>query len=235
MISNENLSEGAAWTPQVGNPQTLFPEAEALAPAPREGSNRGGFHGYGDRPDSLIQGILQLYFQISSRLVQFRVDRSETRAQAAADIDVAEHLIARVREHAAASAPAAGDPISPTTASDQRLQAIGATGSRTFGAGWVGTGQPAELGNELALHLAKGPRAGVLQPRIGEQLKRRTFGYINQALDLAKQGKLAAAETCAKLAESALKTAAGFLSPEEFHEFQREVMARVHGVDDRVN
>jgi len=179
--------------------------------------------------DSLIKGIMQLYMQVSTRLLQFRVDRSASTGGDAADTDVAKLLIARVREHAAESGGAGNTAASSNAAGSVRSEPSAEESAEepmVDGAD-AAMQNPSALPNELSLHLARGPKAGGLRPRIGEQLKRRTFDYINQALDLAKQGKIESAETCAKLAESALRTAAEYLSAEEFLAFKNEVRSRV--------
>jgi hypothetical protein len=196
-------------------------------PPAARGENRSNEPG--EKVDSLIKGIMQLYMQVSTRLLQFRVDRSASTGGEAADTDVAKLLIARVREHAADSGGAGNMTASSSAAGSVRSEASAeesADEPMVSGAD-AAMQNPSALPNELSLHLARGPKAGGLRPRIGEQLKRRTFDYINQALDLAKQGKIESAETCAKLAESALRTAAEYLSAEEFLAFKNEVRSRV--------
>lgn len=191
----------------------------------------------GEKVDSLIQGIMQLYMQVSTRLLQLRVDRSASTGAEAADTEVAELLIARVRQHAAESGSPGNRAVAPSSAGSNGSEAaaeesVDEPTASVLDAADAAEKRHAALPNELSLHLAKGPRAGGLGPRIGEQLQRRTFDYINHALDLAKQGKIESAETSAKLAESALRTAAAYLSAEEFLAFKNEVRSRIQGSSD---
>jgi hypothetical protein len=184
--------------------------------------------------ESLIKGIMQLYMQISTRLVQLRVGKSGSGSASAANIDLAGPLIARVREHAAQAAR-----VAETRAVSGASQDASSDPSPSTREGRAGDGGPlpphtaSTVPGELAHHLSREPRAFALQPPIGEQLKRRTFQYVNHALELANEGKVEAAETCAKLAESALKTAADYLSEEEFLAFRSEVMSRINPAEDK--
>lgn len=186
--------------------------------------------------DSLIKGIMQLYMEISTRLVRLRVGKTGSGGTSAAHIDLAGPLIARVREHAAHAVSAAeSNKVAgglPGPSSDQS-HPTGEVPAR--GGDPLPQHTPPALPGELALHLSREPRVGGLQPPIGEQLKRRTVQYVNHALELANEGKVEAAETCAKLAESALKMAADYLSEEEFLAFKSEVMSRIIPADDKAD
>jgi hypothetical protein len=184
--------------------------------------------------DALIESIMQLYRQISERLLQVRIDRSEWHSGPAPNIDIAEPLIARVRAYAAENMGQRQEQRLPTE-----------TAYRTFAPSHVsgedntslpGASPPDDerplLPSELAEHFAKEPRTGALLPPVGQQLKRRTFEYVNHALELAKQGDAESAETYAKLAECALRTAADYLSAEEYRTFANEVVSRVHPTDE---
>ena len=74
--------------------------------------------------------------------------------------------------------------------------------------------------------------APAAQPRVGEQLQRRTLDYINNSLRLARYGDKAGAKLNAELAENAMKTAAQYLPAAEFHEFRHRVEERLHNLDD---
>jgi hypothetical protein len=176
---------------------------------------------------SLIEVISQLYTQVSARLVQMRIDKPRSAIGSTARADIADPLIERIRKYAAENArrtdagASPADQVVPT----EGIARIAAAMTAAKGTPVSGSSQPTP--NELALEFAKGPRAGALPPPVGEQLKKRTFEYINHALDLAKQGKVESAETCAKLAETALKAAAAYMSEEDYLAFEQEAMSRI--------
>jgi hypothetical protein len=178
--------------------------------------------------DALIESITRLYRQISERLLQARVDSARRHGGSAPKIDIAESLIARVRANATQNRSdrpertLSTESTSPVAPGHEGGEAI----SSLQGAPTPYHERPL-LPNELAMQFSKEPRAGALLPAVGEQLKRRTFEYINRALELGKEGNAECAETYAKLAECALKTAADYLSEDEYLLFTQEVLSRV--------
>lgn len=188
----------------------------------------------GEKVDSLLKGVMQLYLQVSTRLLKLRVDKTDQKIGPVTNVDIVGPLGARAREHAVAiqsgaistTGPAGSNPVAsdestpddekPTDRSDKPSPAA----------------HPTEIPSELALQFSREPRAGSLKPPMGEQLRRRTFEYVNHALQLAKQGKVESAETYAKLAQAALATASAYLSAEEYLALTREVMLRVHPESD---
>ena len=192
------------------------------------------FHHRGTSVDALIESIMQLYRQISERLLQVRIDRSEWHSGPTPNIDIADALIARVRAYAAENMSHRQVQRLPTETAYRTFapsHVSGADNTSLPGASPPDHARPL-LPSELAERFAKEPLTGALLPPVGQQLKRRTFEYVNHALDLAKQGDAEAAETYAKLAECALKTAADFLPAEEYQTFANEVVSRVHPTDE---
>jgi hypothetical protein len=188
----------------------------------------------GEKVDTLLKGVLQLYLQVSTRLLKLRVDKTDQKVGRVTNVDIVGPLGARAREYAVAiqsgaisstcqaeSSPVASeestpDGEKPTDGSDKPSPTAHAT----------------ELPSELALQFSREPRAGSLKPPMGEQLRRRTFEYVNHSLQLAKQGKVESAETYAKLAQAALATASAYLSAEEYLALTREVILRIHPESD---
>ena len=151
---------------------------------------------------SLIEVISQLYVQVSARLVQLRIDKPTSATGSTANADIANPLIARIRKYAAANADRTGAGATPVDADRiapaEGIARIAADVAPAERSPLADSAQPKP--SELALEFAREPRAGALPPPVGEQLKKRTFEYINHALELAKQGNVESAETCAKLA-----------------------------------
>ena len=186
------------------------------------------------KADSLLKGVMQLYLQVSTRLLKLRVDKTDRTIGPVTNVDIVGPLGARAREFAVAiqsgaistAGPAGSNPVAsdevtpdgekPTDRSDRPSPPA----------------HPTEIPSELALQFSREPRAGSLKPPMGEQLRRRTFEYVNHALQLAKQGKVESAETYAKLAQAALATASAYLPAEEYLALTREVMLRVHPESD---
>lgn len=178
---------------------------------------------------SLLDVISQLYLRISEKLLQVRMDQPKKQPGPVADAAIAGLLIQRVRECAADRAKQ----IAPQATAVALHDVDAEEGGPRFGgsAARAGTG-PAEgrapmPPSQLALQFSKEPRVGTLQPHIGERLKQRTLEYVNHALALANQGDVEAADACARLAESALKTAADYLSESEYRKLQAEVLSRI--------
>lgn len=178
---------------------------------------------------TLIEVISQLYTQVSARLVQMRIDKPTLATGSTAHADIADPLIERIRKYAAENANRTGARATPVQADRiapaEGIARIAADAMPAAGSPPAGSAQP--TASELALEFAKQPRVGALPPPVGDQLKKRTFEYINHALDLAKQGNVDCAETYAKLAETALKTAAGYLPEEEYLDLEQEAMSRI--------
>ncbi len=188
----------------------------------------------GEKVDSLLKGVMQLYLQVSTRLLKLRVDKTDQNIGPVTNVDIVGPLGAQARRYAVAiqggEISAAGPAESNAIAPDESASDGEKTADRSD------TPSPAahapELPSELALQFSREPRAGSLKPPMGEQLRRRTFEYVNHALQLAKQGKVESAETYAKLAQAALATASAYLSAEEYLALTREVMLRVHPESD---
>lgn len=174
----------------------------------------------------LIEAISQLYTQVSARLVQMRIDQPRLAAGSTAGADIADPLIERIRKYAAEHAKQTDAGTTPADRIVPAEDIAQIAGEIAPAKGAPTPGPPYPATNELALEFAKEPRVGALPPPVGEQLKKRTFEYINRALELAKHGKVESAETCAKLAETALKAAAVYLSEEDYLAFEQEAMAR---------
>ncbi len=167
--------------------------------------------------------------RVSEKLLRLRMDKQEKRLGPVTSADIAGPLIQRVRECAADRAKQIAQQATVIALHDADTE----EGSPRFGgnATRAGTGPadgrapiPPSL---LALHFSKEPRVGALRPLMGEQLKRRTFEYINHALEFANEGDVEAAEACARLAESALKTAVDYLSESEYLKLQADVLSRI--------
>jgi hypothetical protein len=188
----------------------------------------------GGKVDSLLKGVMQLYLQVSTRLLELRVDKTDQKIGRVTNVDIVGPLGAQARRYAvaiqggeiSAAGPAESNAIAPdeSTSDGEKTADRSDTPSPAT--------HPTELPSELALQFSREPRAGSLKPPMGEQLRRRTFEYVNHALQLAKQGRVESAETYAKLAQAALATASAYLSAEEYLALTREVMLRVHPESD---
>ena len=188
----------------------------------------------GGRADSLLKGIMQLYLQVSTKLLKLRVDKTDRKIGPVTNVDIVGPLGARARKYAVAIRDGAISTVGPARSNPVASEESASDGEKPTDQSDRSSPatHPTELPSELALQFSREPRAGSLKPPMGEQLRRRTFEYVNHALQLAKQGKVESAETYAKLAQAALATASAYLSAEEYLALTREVMLRVHPESD---
>lgn len=172
----------------------------------------------------LIQALLGLYSQVSSRLLSSRM---ETRHESTAGRDglpiedlLGDHIERTAAESAppdGANAPDKPPPASP--AADHRPAASAKKAHQERS----GLGLFGALSNYFGRHRS----SAQTEPYLREKMRQNTVDHINKALVLAKQGDAKGAKVHAGLAESAMQTAGDYMSDEEYLQFEEEVGTRL--------
>jgi hypothetical protein len=174
---------------------------------------------------TLLGSLLGLYAQVSSRLLNSRMRTKQESAASREGIPVEKLLARHIDETAAAFAQAqrASDgekpAASPRTSRTRPTVSADKAGARRPAAGLLGA---------LSQYFDRHPSSPHCEPLVREKMRSRTLDHINKALVLARQGDAERAKIHAGLAESAMRTAAEYMSDEEYREFTAQVQSRLH-------
>lgn len=172
----------------------------------------------------LIQSLLGLYSQVSSRMLS---NRMETRHESTAGRDgmpIEDLLGDHIERTAAESAPPreANAPDNPTPASPDAGRRPTAS-AKKVGPERSGLGLFGALSSYFGQHRS----SAQTEPYLREKMRKNTLDHINKALMLAKQGDAKGAKVHAGLAESAMQTAGDYMNDEEYAQFKAEVDTRL--------
>ncbi len=175
---------------------------------------------------ALIQTLRQVYFRVSSSLLQRRMDRTKLGGGDTSNINIAEPLRKHIDILTAQKSSDSGYEVDEAGALHPENTDISdtarATGEATTRGGWSF--------NDLATWIKKRGGLPVMEPHIAEKLKNSARQHINEALRLARQGKNEAAKVHAELAENAVKTAAHYMSEDAYHDFKMYVLDRLDSI-----
>ncbi len=178
-----------------------------------------------DQQDTLVTSLRQIYFRISSVLLQKRMDRTGLGGGDVADINIEQPLrkhidilIAQKSSDAVYTGDGTGT-LHPEDADDTPGTARAVEEAITTRDSWSFS--------DLATWIKKRGGPPVMEPHIAEKLKNSAGQHINEALRLARQGKNEAAKLHAELAENAVKTAAHYMPENAYHDFKMYVRDRL--------
>lgn len=172
----------------------------------------------------LIQSLLGLYSQVSSRILN---NRMATRVESTTGRDglPIEELLGDHIERTAAEASlsdearAKDEPTASRAApTNSPAEAEKKAGKEASGLGLFGA-----LSNYFGRHRSPAHT----EPYLREKMRKNTLDHINKALVLAKQGNARGAKVHAGLAESAMQTAGEYMDDEEYVQFKADVETRL--------
>jgi hypothetical protein len=177
--------------------------------------------------EGLISDLRQLYFTISSLIIRRRMDHRELGGGDTSDITVAGSLKSHIEITNNQAPQEFGNSTDlPVISPPQQLDAPRAGNTSVTGNALVGAGFFKELSNWLKNRNS----VPAVEPHIAEKLKASAEEHINKAISMAKQGKLEAAKLHADLAESAVRTAADYMSKDDYQDFKKYVHDRLNAL-----
>lgn len=172
----------------------------------------------------LIQSLLGLYSQVSSRLLssrmEIRYESTEGRDGLPIEDLLGDHIERTAAESSASDEDGATDgPTVSSNATDHHPDASATKADQErSGLGLFGA---------LSNYFGRQRSSAQAEPYLREKMRKNTLDHINKALVLAKQGDAKGAKVHAGLAESAMQTAGGYMTDEEYVQFKAEVEARL--------
>jgi hypothetical protein len=178
---------------------------------------------------TLLRSLLGLYSQVSSRLLNSRMSTKRQSGTSREGIPIERLLDEHIGQTEATttqgsrSSAVADDPAeAPSTRGNESRSALGKGGSVRPGTGLFGA---------LSQYFDRHRSSTQSEPLVREQMRSRTLDHINKALVLAKQGDAERARIHAGLAETAMRTAAEYMSDEEYGEFKGQVETRLRSAN----
>lgn len=180
---------------------------------------------------SLIDALQDLQKQVSSRLLEARLQSSKPSSAAG---DGAE-INALLKDHIDSSVRDTTTPgVVPESPQAMSAEPGGKEEESIEVRVETGPVRDALLHpNELSEHLKSQGAGREFERHMGEKLQANTLDHINRALRLAKQGNREGAYVHAELAENAMKLAGEYLSETEYDAFRRDVEARLEAAAGR--
>ena len=177
--------------------------------------------------ERLISDLRHLYLKISSLIIRSRTDHRGLGGGDTSDITVAESLHSHIKiSNNQAPLESGNSTDLPVISPPEKSDVPRAADASVKGNGMVGEGFFKELSNWLK------NRSGVpvVEPHIAGELKASAEEHIHKAIIAAKQSKVEAAKLHSDLAESAVRTAADFMSKDDYQDFKRDVHDRLNAI-----
>ncbi len=168
---------------------------------------------------ALIDKLLKLRMEISSRLLDFRLQAPKSSASARDSVDISNILKDQIDDFVTESKRVEQTPANQVAESIQPEEGTMSAGHTTTGDETArSTAGPSEH---------PGGRGMTHGHSMSEKMQINTLDRINKALRLAKQGDLQGAYIHAELAESAMKMANEHMSEMEYEAFKAVVKNRL--------
>jgi hypothetical protein len=163
----------------------------------------------------LIESLQRLLHRVGSLLWESRLSDAHG-PNPSAEVAIAQRLSSHL-ERTIKDADSHWSTVPPEEGAEETGE-VHRTSRAPLAEGSKAGGSPAPIRRTSSLNL---------EPRVGEQLQRRTIDYINTSLRMARYGDKAGAKLHAELAENAMRTAVQYLSAEEFQDFKTSVEGRL--------
>lgn len=174
---------------------------------------------------SLLSSLLGLYSQLSSRMLHKRMSTQQRATTPREGLPIGDLLDQHIEQTTAAAPGPSGDAASeeattesPQASENSSIAAAGKTDPTHSSSGFF---------SALSSYFGRHRRSAHSEPLLREKMRTNTLEHINRARVLARRGDAKGAKVHATLAESAMQTAGGYMSDEEYLQFKEEVEARV--------
>jgi len=183
-----------------------------------------------DQLNALLEDLSRLYSRIASVLIRMRTDRSNCGDGDTVDVNFFARFRNDILSRESRRLPAGHSTERPTG-----MPFVGETEvpgmSRVVRNSVVVTGK--QVFNGLSAWLKTLGASPAVEPHIAEKLKKRAEEHINRAMRLARQGEFRVAQVHVDLAESAVKTAAHYMTVDAFGAFKNTVGDRLASIDEQ--
>ena len=173
---------------------------------------------------AMINALRDLLSEVASKLLNRRLTRQDDAADPTAGVPIKDRMHARIAELAEepAETSEAPDKDAPIRAASSSHPLRGSTAKKK--APWQAvSGMFSALAHRFSLHRGHAK----LEPFMAEKMRRSAFDHVNQALILAKKGDAEGARIHAELANSAMETAADYMSDEELNQLRKMIEERL--------